>query len=225
MQRFLEFVKKHREKINAILLLAILLIFINWILPTVNTPEAKEFIKKLGPAGPLVVILYLVLSHILAPMTGSPILVLSIVLFGIWNTVFIAYIGHIISASVCFYISRVYGKRIVRKLAGETSMKEIEVFSNIDSSKILIVSRILGMPVFEFVSYAMGFTKISYKKYIQITSIAMIPSYLFFLLVFNKIDFTNKITFFSWLVLLFLVGAIFSIVLTRYVKKHNKKID
>lgn len=223
MYQFKNFITKYREAINIIIVLIVLAIFINWILPTVNTPEVKSFIQSLGPLGALVVIFYLVLSHIFAPLTGSPILVLSIVLFGIWNTVFIAYVGHLISATLCFYISRKYGKRIVKKLAGESSMKQIEIFSEIDSIKLLVVCRILGMPVFEFVSYAVGFTKMKYSTYIKVTAIAMIPSYLFFLFVFNTIDYTNKITFFTWLILLFVIGLAFAYYLTKYVKKNHGK--
>ncbi len=73
---------KKAFKVLVIILLVIIGSFaLNLFLPKLTSDEAKEFVRGLGFWGPLVVILYIIVSHVIAPITGTPMMVLGFALF------------------------------------------------------------------------------------------------------------------------------------------------
>ena len=80
-------------KVFIIILLIVIGSFaLNLVLPKLISDEAREFVRDLGFWGPLAVMVYIVVSHIIAPITGTPIMVLSIALFGLVETLFYSYL-------------------------------------------------------------------------------------------------------------------------------------
>lgn len=217
-------VKKYdqiREVISILLLLAFIIAFINWVVPTLGTAEVQNFVKKVGPLGPLIIMTYTVVGHIFAPMTGTPIVILSLALYGLFPSLVITYLAHLVSAAINFQISRQLGRKWVKKLAGQRSLKQIDDFSKVEGTDILILSRLLGFPVFEYISYAMGFTSISFTKYMRITALAHLVPSIIFMLIFSQIDFDSKTGIYVWLGSLTLIGFIFLFLLKKYMGKQK----
>jgi len=184
--------------------------------------KIESFAKQLGVFGPLVVIIYIVLSHILAPIAGTPGVLVGAVLFGVPKTVFYLYVAGLISATVNFYISRKLGRKWVKKLAGEKTMQNIDEFTNVFGIKILILSRVFGFSLFEVISYVAGLTIISFKKYFLLTAVFSAIPAVIFAIVFKNANLQSGLVLFVWVGTIIITGTIFAFFVKSFiVKKHN----
>lgn len=208
--------------------LAILVIYVLlkiYILPFITSPQVEMFVKSIGPLGYAVIIIYTVFSHVFAPISGSPGVFLAVTLYGLNTGVFLLYIASLISSTINFWISRKYGRDLVVKFVGKKSMKEIDELVAIQGKQMLIVSRLFGFSIFEFISYASGLTKIKFKDYIIITAIASCIPSLVMAVVFRNIDFKSELGMTIWLGSLILVGIIFVFLIRQFIlKKKSLKL-
>ena len=149
----------------------------------------QENINSLGILGPILIIIYMTLSHIVAPLAGTPGTVAALSLYGLGKAIIIVYMASLISATINFYIARKLGRYWVIKLAGKDSIKRIDQITTVMGTKLLIIARIFGAPLYEFVSYAAGFTNISFKKYMLITAtVSLIPGVVISYLFYNSLE-------------------------------------
>lgn len=192
----------------------------NWL----RTEDMQERIRHAGIYGPLIVILYIVASHVFAPVVGTPGTVVAFSAYGLIGGWMLLYIASIISAIINFYTSRELGRKWVKKLAGKKSLDQIDHFAEVMGLKLLKAARLFGAPLFEFISYAAGFTGISFKRYFWITVFySIIPGILFaFAIYYSLVSAFYLMLFFS---VNFIVGALFSwYTIGKYLKfkKNNK---
>jgi uncharacterized membrane protein YdjX (TVP38/TMEM64 family) len=169
---FISVLKKYWKdilKISLIVLVsATVAVYISGVL---KTDKFKNYVEELGFFGPLLVILYIAVSQVIAPLTGTPGTVVAVSSYGFWGGWLIIYIASLLSAVVNFYIARDLGRSWVIRLSGKESIEKIDKFVAVMGDKILIVARLFGFSVFEFISYAVGFTNMSFKEYFLITAI------------------------------------------------------
>lgn len=179
-----------RDNSKEVLKVIAIILIASYIAVEVSTWLQGEIVQKnissVGILGPILIIIYMTLSHIFAPLTGTPGTVAALSLYGLGQAIIIVYIASLISATINFYIARILGRTWVIKLAGKDSVKRIDQITTVMGTRLLIIARIFGAPLYEFVSYAAGFTNISFKKYILITAtVSFIPgvfiTYLFYI--------------------------------------------
>jgi uncharacterized membrane protein YdjX (TVP38/TMEM64 family) len=81
-----------------------------------------------------------------------------------------------VSAAVNFFIARRYGRQAVLRFVGPKTLDEIDQLSRAEETTLLILARIFGYYFFDVVSYAVGLTRIGFRKYIVYTaSFSLIP--------------------------------------------------
>lgn len=210
MKKTLPYIKKVLVA-GIIVLLVIALLSSDWLFDFLNDASAR-----LGAFAPSVIVLYVVISHVLAPVTGSPAVVASAAVYGINATLVYLYIGGLISSVINFYISRKLGRRWVEKLAGKKSMENVDRFMEMEGTKTLIASRIFGFPLFDVVSYAAGLTNVSFRKYYLITAVFSIIPKAAYAIIFQDINVSSKEGFALWIGSIFLAGVIFSFTVKKY---------
>lgn len=188
-------------------------------------PSFDDHIRAFGFFGPVIITFYIAFSHILAPISGTPVVLICASLYGIPKTMLITFIGGIISSIVNFHISRIYGRKIVKKLIGEKAMSKVDRIVGYFGIKMLIFSRLFGFTFFDLISYAAGLTVIKFRDYFITTFIcSSIP-----LLIFGFISQNSDISFQNMIVLflgaIFIVG-LFYMLSTRYIfdgkRNYNK---
>ncbi|MFH1602082.1 MAG: VTT domain-containing protein [Candidatus Shapirobacteria bacterium] len=209
------------ELAKVLLVIIILSVALRYLIPTLTSEEFKLFVQKLGPLGPLVIIIYTTLSHVLAPLAGTPGILLSVAVFGIFKTMFYIYLGSMISAALNFYISRKFGRGWVTRLVGKRTMKEVDDFVKASGEKVLILSRIFGFSLFEIISYAAGLTNINFKRYLMITLLFTLIPNLFFTYLFRNMDFSSNLNLVIWLATLIITGLIFSFFIKKAINKKK----
>lgn len=205
--------------IISVLVIFLILKFI--FVPFITSDSLKSYAVSLGFYGYLVVIGYIVISHIFAPLSGTPGVLLGVSLYGIKSGLFVIYLASLISASINFYIARRFGRTFIKKLVGERSMTEVDDFISLEGNEVMWILRTIGFPVFEFVSYAAGLTKLPFFSYFKITAIATFIMYLLVFFIFKDLDFQSEKGVVILTASIIVSGLVFGFILKKYLKNKS----
>lgn len=214
--------KKAKAVVKFVLLVLFVSLAVQWLLPSITSEEFKAFVVDSGSLGPLVIISYMVISQIFAPIAASPGILLSHAVFGVYNAALFLYVASLISATTNFYISRIFGRKWVLKFAGQMMMKDIDTFTHHSGDRLLIISRIFGFPIFEVISYAAGLTDMAFRNYIAITAIFNVVPLAFYVLFFKDTDFSRPGNLVVWFGGLILGGLVFTFALKSFISRREK---
>ncbi len=152
-------------------------ITITYFVNTYGVNKIKENIGQIGEFIPLGIFSMRFISIIIPALPSTAYSLLSGALLGFKKGLLVICLADLISCSISFYLSRKYGRSIVRKIVGDNSMKRIENFSknNIEGNFFLMTG-ILMTGLFDFFSYAIGLTKTSFKKFLPALFLSIILS-------------------------------------------------
>lgn len=191
-------------------LVIIIVIFLVIYLVGSKIPEQtiRLFVDKAGPFGPILLIFLFWSSNIIAPLSGAPYLLVGFYLFG--NMVMVYSLTAAFFSSISnYWIAKMWGRRIVQKLAGTDGLKKIDHLAENYGPKTLFIFRLVLWQYHDVISYAFGLTKINFTQYLIITILGMVPGSLLWYFLSSKI--TNAVTF------TVLTFAIACVSLTAYV--------
>jgi uncharacterized membrane protein YdjX (TVP38/TMEM64 family) len=191
------------------------------VIPYLNSSGLKDFLIEYPSYGAFLVIVYTAISHVIAPLLGAPVTLLSTAVFGIVKTTLYIYIGSIISTVLCFYIARIFGRKTVIKLIGSKKVDEIDQFIDHAGTKTLVISRLIGFSFFEIVSYAFGLTLIPFWKYFWISALLSIIPSAAIAFIFKDSQFSHSLDFTLFLGFLGVIQLIYLSIL-RYQWKNKK---
>jgi uncharacterized membrane protein YdjX (TVP38/TMEM64 family) len=99
-------------------IIVVLFLFIGSLL-LIRNGQLQEIVSSLGIWAPAILILLKISTLVVAPLGGNPIYIISGALYGSWAGFAIVMLGDILGSSICFWISRRFGERVVRALASE----------------------------------------------------------------------------------------------------------
>src|SRR3990167_2444677 len=216
---------QYKELIQLLFVVGLVYLAIKFfLLPHINTPEFKLFIDSIGFWGYLIIIGYVVISHVFAPISGTPGVALAITIYGLSVGMWLLYYASLISCVINFCISRRYGRNLVRKFVGAEAMKEVDSFTSVGGEQVLFISRLLGFSFFDFISYAAGLTKISFKSYFAITAISSLITNLAIQLIFWNVDFKTEQGITLWVVSITFAAVVFGIVIKSYLFNQRKRL-
>ncbi len=139
---------------------------------------AQEYVAKAGIWAPVVLILLKATTIVAAPVSGSPLYPVAGLLFGPWFGMLYIVLGDLLGSVISFYISRIYGRRIVNALLDAKSEQYVDaVLTYMEDMRGFIIARIVFAPLPEVVSYAAGLTKIKFSRFVWIhNAIGLIPT-------------------------------------------------
>tara|TARA_Y100000589_G_scaffold8495_1_gene7226 strand:- start:1034 stop:1636 length:603 start_codon:yes stop_codon:yes gene_type:complete len=116
--------------------------------------------------GILVIILLRLTSIIIPVIPGTPFLLISGYLFGFVNGLLISCISDLIACSLCFSISRLYGRKIIQKIMPKRFLNKFESLSkNYLERNFFLLTGCLMTSWFDFVSYGVGLTKLKWRTF------------------------------------------------------------
>ncbi len=125
---------------------------------------------------PLLFILLRAVPVIIPPIPGIAFDLLGIAVFGWKLGLVLALIGGHLGAIVAFYLARYYRDFVARYLAPIRTLHRLEDrYSEKEKFWMLIAVRFVTSPIFDYVNYVAGFTKMSFGKYILSTCIGVLP--------------------------------------------------
>ena len=136
--------------------------------------EIITFVNNTGLFAPVVYILLTLLTLVIAPFSGTPIIFAGYYAFGqkvIVYSVIAAYISYVLN----FWIARKWGRGIVKKFVGEEGMRKVDDLTKDYGIVTLVFLRIFQGSINDFVSFAMGLTNMKFKVYLVVSLLASIP--------------------------------------------------
>lgn len=140
----------------------------------------QEFLSQLyiqyPVAAPLIFIIIRSLAIIIPPITGTAMDLPAILIFG-WVEGFIyAEIGVMFGTLVSFLIARKFREPVVKRFVTLQHLHKWE--AELSESKkfwYLVILRFLTSPFFDYITYAAGFTRIGFGKFMLSTFIGTLP--------------------------------------------------
>lgn len=136
----------------------------------------EQFLGVHIALAPIIFIILRTVSILLAPFPGSSLDFVSIALFGkFWGFLY-AEISIMAGAMIAFWIAREFGEPVVEKFIPVQRIHQWED-RILGKSKFwgLIFVRMITIPIFDYLSYVSGLTKITYKRFFITSILASIP--------------------------------------------------
>ncbi|OGY81702.1 MAG: hypothetical protein A3F54_01415 [Candidatus Kerfeldbacteria bacterium RIFCSPHIGHO2_12_FULL_48_17] len=163
---------------GAFILIAVVatLFFFLWAYKDILTDKVllRDFITYAGPWGPLLIIVIIVGEVVVAPIPGGIISVVSGFLFGPWLGSLYAYIGSVVGSCLAFLLADVFGQPLVEKLFHEKQIKKATDYLH-RFDKHLIVFYIFPIFPVDILSFLLGLTRLSFRRFAAIVAIGFIP--------------------------------------------------
>ena len=124
----------------------------------------EDLIMRLGVWGPLALIGLTVVEAVIAPIPGvTPIL--GGAAYGVQGLLYV-WIGNIIGSGLAFWFARIFGVSLVKKLAPNFENQKYHRQMN-----RLWFLYFLPLTPIDVLNYAMGLSKVHYRKFLVITSV------------------------------------------------------
>jgi uncharacterized membrane protein YdjX (TVP38/TMEM64 family) len=138
----------------------------------IGIDSVQERIATAGIWGPLIIMALKASTLVIAPLGGAPLYPIAGVAFGFWYGFLYTFIGDLLGATVAFFISRWFGRRIVQYLVTRPGMRLVEaILVYLGTTRGLVSARLIFFSFPEGVTYAAGLSPIPFWKFLVI----MIP--------------------------------------------------
>lgn len=138
--------------------------------------KMRLWIEGAGVWAPLAYIALKAATYIIAPLSGTPVVLAGGALFGFWDGAAYALVGDTIGASINFWLARLLRERGLVRIAGKKAIKQIDhLTDSVGGWKALVAARFFLSGLYDFIAYAAGLSKLSYKTFLLVTFFVGIP--------------------------------------------------
>jgi len=166
--------KSTLQRIKPFIPIAIIVLLICLLSFYIPKEKLVEVVKNAGVFAPVVFILLNLTTFIIAPLSGTPIVAIGYYLFGS-KVVLYGFVVILISSVINFWISRIWGVKLVSKIVGKKGMEEINEYTKEYGFLTLFVTRFFLRGFDDVISYAAGLTSMKFTPYLIISTLAPIP--------------------------------------------------
>lgn len=147
----------------------------------------RKIVENSGLFGPLILIILVWITNIIAPLGASPFLFAGFYLYGNLIVIF-AFIAAMMAAITNFWIAKVWGRSLVVKITGEEELEKIDRLTDNYGYQTLLIVRVFLREFHDVISYVFGLTKIKFIPYFIISFLGMIPGTLIWYYLSSKIS-------------------------------------
>lgn len=186
-----------------------------------SVPEEKirGIIENAGPFGPLVIILLIWLTQVIAPLGALPFLFAGFYLYG-QSVVTYVFVAAVLSSISNFWIARIWGRRLVTKIIGQEGLNRIDQLTENYGHQTLFAVRVFLREFHDVISYIFGLTTMRFLPYFVISILGTIPGTLIWYYLSSKIHDPLIFTLLSWALAYFYLGSYLAWV--KIFKKEKK---
>jgi len=122
---------KHHKTILTIVFVIFTISIVTYLLQKYGLEKTIEIIQAQGVGGMLVYVVYVSLSVIFSPLNSLLVKPVALFAYGFWISVFLAFIGSVIGGTSNYYLAKIFGRPLIRKLAGAGVLKKVDEFTDI----------------------------------------------------------------------------------------------
>jgi len=150
------------------------------LLAQADIEGVKEYILGFGIWAPVVSGSLMVLQSLAVPLPAVVITLANGMLFGAAWGALLSWSSALVGAVLCYYIARVFGRPVVEKLVGGSSLEMTDRFFRRYGRYAILIARLIPVISFDVVSYAAGLTTISFWDFVVATGIGQLPATLLY---------------------------------------------
>ncbi len=222
-------------KIGVLVVVALICIFVTpvrngiknivYLFSLLDVEAVKEYILSFGIWAPVISFFLMIFQSIAAPLPAFLITFANAGLFGWVKGAILSWTSAMAGAALCFYISRIYGRKAAEKLTSKFALNEIEKFFERYGDYAILIARLLPFISFDIVSYAAGLTPMSFGSFFWATGLGQLPATLIYSYVGGMLTggvkkfVTGLLILFSLSALIFLMKKIYN---DRTAEKETK---
>lgn len=213
------------NKLRALILLslpAVIAVVLSYILQFTVIVQPERFANWLSSFGPFVILVYAIVQSVtllIPPLGGTFILIGMLAILGPAKGLLLSYLVTTPIYCVNFLLSKKFGRPLVQKVAGKGGMAKIDQYTADAGVGTLWILKIFENGYFDFISYAVGLTNISFRNFIIVNFIGGIPSTLIYYFILTKSP--NFLT--SMILIQVMAGALIAVsIIIKHLKDKNK---
>lgn len=189
----------------------------------IGVENIQSKVEAAGLWGPLLFILIKSSTIIIAPLGGNPLYLIAQPLFGYTRGAIYLFIGDIIGYTVVFYLSRIFGRNVIKKLLSDKQLAYVEKFlTKVGTWQGLSLARIIFFGFADLVSYTAGLTPIPFWQYILVTIPVILVLIAFYMAV--GVTFITGQSSFAIIVLIFAAFP-FIFLLFKYLLSKKRRVQ
>ena len=178
----------------------------------------KEYLLGFGLWGPIVSMLLMVLQALAAPLPAFVITFTNAWIWGwAWGAL-ISWSGAMIGAVICFYLAKWFGRPLVEKLVGNTSLEISDRFFNRYGRYGVLITRLIPVISFDLISYAAGLTNMGLWEFFWATGIGQLPATIVYSILGQNI--TSGAKYGLWVFAGFAVLLVLSLVIKKRMEEN-----
>ncbi|SUY47379.1 DedA family protein [Clostridium putrefaciens] len=146
------------------------------VLLKLNVESAKDYILSFGIWAPIISFSLMILQSIAAPLPAFIITFANAGLFGWWQGAILSFVSAMVGAILCFYISKLLGRKAVEKMTSKFALESVDDFFERHGKYAVLIARLLPFISFDLVSYAAGLTSMGFWSFFWATGIGQLPA-------------------------------------------------
>lgn len=223
---------KNKKKIFFSLFLILLMVYIwynaarggffHYVFDT-NIEDLVDYIDSFGKIGPIILFFFIIVEVIAAPIPGFILYIVAGVILGSFYGGLLSFIGNMIGSIIAFQIAW-KGRIFFFKNAKSKVIERFDSYSEKYGGYAIFLLRLNPFTSSDIFSYLAGFSKMKLKQFIIGTALGLLPitflsSYLGGEIIKGH---PTLYTFFLFLSLIYLMGAIYLIYITRVLTKFQE---
>jgi uncharacterized membrane protein YdjX (TVP38/TMEM64 family) len=147
-----------------------------FLLGMLDVEVIKGYILSFGIWAPIISFILMILQSVAAPLPAFLITFANAGLFGWVKGAILSWSSAMAGAVLCFYIARFFGRDAVEKLTSKFALEEVDKFFEKHGKYAILIARLLPFISFDIVSYAAGFTSMSFWSFFLATGIGQLPA-------------------------------------------------
>lgn len=158
---------------------ALLAIVVSYILQLTVISQPERYTTWLSSFGPYVVLVYILIQAVtlvIPPLGAMFIWIGMIAILGPAKGLLLSYLVTTPVYCLNFLLSKRYGRPLVSKVIGKAGMGKVDHYAANAGIETLWILKIFENSYFDYISYAAGLTKISFRDFLIVNFLGGIPS-------------------------------------------------
>lgn len=182
----------------------------------------KEFVASYGAYAAAISFLLMIFQSVAAPLPAFLLTFANANLFGWWQGALLSWSSAMAGAAVCFFIARILGRDAAEKLTSRAGLAQIDTFFEKYGKNTVLICRLLPFVSFDIVSYAAGFTSMSFGAFFVATGLGQLPATIVYSYVGSMLTGGAKL-FVTGLMILFALSALIVMVRKIYMERQKQR--
>ncbi len=165
------------KKLLNLLYLIVLVTVLIYLVQIFGINKLKDQVNSMGIWAPVGIFILRFSSIIVPALPSTAYSLMAGALLGFNKGILVICLADSVSCSLSFYLSRKYGRNLIKRLVGNSFMKKVEKYSGKHlENNFFLITGFLMTGLFDFVSYGIGLTKTPWLKFAPALALSIILS-------------------------------------------------